>query len=57
MMSSEEGNMERSHAIKSTKQKTEMWIGIVVLSLFAIAMLYPVVYITLGSFKGNQELL
>ena len=49
--------MERSHAIKSTKQKTEMWIGIVFLSLFAIAMLYPVVYITLGSFKGNQELL
>ena len=49
--------MERSHAIKSTKQKTKMWIGIVFLSLFAIAMLYPVVYITLGSFKGNQELL
>lgn len=49
--------MEKSHAIKSSKQKVEMWIGIIVLAFFAIVMLYPVVYITLGSFKENQELL
>lgn len=49
--------MEKSHAIKSPKQKVEMWIGIIVLAFFAIVMLYPVVYITLGSFKENQELL
>ena len=49
--------MEKSRAIRSRKQKTEMWIGIAVLTFFAIVMLYPVVYIILGSFKENQELL
>ena len=34
-----------------------MWVGIAILTVFAIIMLYPVVYITLGSFKENQELL
>ena len=49
--------MEKAHAIKSRKQIIEMWIGIAILAFFAAVMLYPVVYITLGSFKENQELL
>ena len=49
--------MEKAHAIKSRKQIIEMWIGIAFLAFFAAVMLYPVVYITLGSFKENQELL
>lgn len=45
------------HAIKSTKQKVYTFIITCIVLFFAIVMLYPVVYIFLGSFKENKELL
>lgn len=49
--------MEKSRAIKSRKQKTITAIGVVITTFFALLMMYPIIYIVLGSFKENKELL
>ena len=49
--------MEKIRAIKSRKQK--FWTAVVsILTAFmALVMMYPIIYIILGSFKTNKELL
>lgn len=49
--------MEKSRAILSTNQKIGRGIISFITVLFSLLMLYPIIYIILGSFKGNQELL
>ncbi|MGN0906167.1 MAG: carbohydrate ABC transporter permease [Bullifex sp.] len=49
--------MEKSRAILSGRQKFGRGIISVLTILFSCMMLYPIVYIILGSFKENQELL
>lgn len=49
--------MKTSHAINSTQQKIIIWTISILTVLFALVMLYPIIYITLGSFKENKELL
>ena len=49
--------MKKNHAIRTQNEKIII-IGISVFaSLFALLLMYPIVYIALGSFKGNKELL
>lgn len=58
MMWFKEGtDMKKNHAIRTQNEKIII-IGISVFaSLFALLLMYPIVYIALGSFKGNKELL
>lgn len=49
--------MQSLHAINSRKQKAIMWTVSILTGILALAMLYPIVYISLGSFKENKELL
>lgn len=49
--------MEKSRAILSTNQKIGRGIISFITVLFSLLMLYPIIYIILGSFKENQELL
>jgi len=49
--------MVKSHAVLSGKDKVIRCIIFVCLTLFSLLMLYPVVYIIMGSFKENAELL
>lgn len=49
--------MEKNHAIKSHKQKIIIGLVALLTTLFALLMMYPLIYIFLGSFKTNHELL
>ena len=49
--------MEKSHNVKSKKQKIITAIVTFVVSLIALLMMYPLIYIFLGSFNTNHELL
>ena len=49
--------MDKSNAIKSPKQKVITWIITIITTVFAFLMMYPIIYIILGSFKDNKELL
>ena len=49
--------MEKSRAIKSRKQKFLTGLICVLTTLCAIIFMYPILYIALGSFKTNKELL
>ncbi len=49
--------MQSLHAINSRRQKAIMWTVSILTAILALAMLYPIVYISLGSFKENKELL
>jgi multiple sugar transport system permease protein len=49
--------MEKINAIKSRKQKIVTGIITLFTAFFALLMMYPLVYIFLGSFKSNHELL
>ncbi|MDY4611000.1 MAG: carbohydrate ABC transporter permease [Sphaerochaetaceae bacterium] len=49
--------MEKNHAIKSHKQKIIIGLVTLLTTLFALLMMYPLIYIFLGSFKTNHELL
>ena len=49
--------MEKSRAILSTNQKIGRGIISFITVLFSLLMLYPIIYIILGSFKENKELL
>jgi ABC-type glycerol-3-phosphate transport system permease component len=44
------------HAVESNKTKAANFVVFVLLLLLAVFTVYPIVYIILGSFKGNQEL-
>lgn len=47
----------KTHVVFSTKDKIVRAIIFIIMLLFAIVILYPIVYIVLGSFKDNMELL
>ena len=49
--------MEKSRAVMSGKQKAVMFVIWVLMVILAIITIFPVVYIVLGSFKSNVELL
>lgn len=49
--------MEKSRAVMSGKQKSVMFVIWVLMVILAIITIFPVVYIVLGSFKSNVELL
>lgn len=49
--------MENLHAIKSPKQKVITGIITIAVTFLALVMMYPLIYIFLGSFKTNHELL
>ncbi len=49
--------MEKTHAIKSHKQKIIIGLITLLTTLFALLLMYPLIYIFLGSFKTNHELL
>lgn len=49
--------MEKTHTVYSKKTKTARFVLFVFLLVIAVITLYPVVYIVLGSFKANNELL
>ena len=49
--------MEKSRAVMSGKQKAIMAVIWVLMAFLAILTIFPVVYIILGSFKSNVELL
>lgn len=49
--------MEKSHTVLSTKDKVIRDIIIVLLTILLIVVIFPVIYITLGSFKSRTELL
>ena len=49
--------MEKSRAVMSGKQKAVMAVIWVLMLILAIFTIFPVVYIVLGSFKSNVELL
>lgn len=49
--------MERSHAVVSTKGKIVNAIIWLLMALLAVITIFPVIYIVLGSFKENKELL
>ncbi|MBO8435412.1 MAG: carbohydrate ABC transporter permease [Spirochaetes bacterium] len=49
--------MEKSRAVMSGKQKAIMAIIWLLMAILAIVTVFPVVYIVLGSFKSNVELL
>jgi multiple sugar transport system permease protein len=49
--------MEKSHAITSGRQKVIITLVTIFTSAFALLMMYPLLYIFLGSFKTNHELL
>ncbi len=49
--------MERSHAVVSTKGKIVNAIIWLLMALLALVTIFPVIYIVLGSFKENKELL
>ena len=49
--------MEKSRAIKSTKQKVLIGLVAALTTAFALIFMYPLIYIFLGSFKTNKELL
>ena len=56
-MSYKEAAMKQGHAVYSTKTKIlrgVVWILMLILALF---MVFPILYIVLGSFKENSELL
>ncbi len=49
--------MDTLHAINSKRQKAVIWTITIFTAIFALIMLYPIIYISLGSFKENKELL
>lgn len=49
--------MSETHAVYSKSQRIMRGIIFTIMLLFALMMLYPLVYIVLGSFKENGELL
>lgn len=49
--------MEKSHAVLDTKGKIVQAIIIILLSILAFLVIFPIIYITLGSFKSRTELL
>ena len=49
--------MEKSRAVMSGKQKAVMGVIWLLMLILAILTIFPVVYIVLGSFKSNVELL
>lgn len=49
--------MSSNHNVKSTKQKIYTILITIAVALLAALMMYPLIYIFLGSFKSNHELL
>jgi len=49
--------MEKNHAVYSGKTKVVRFLLFLLLLIVALFTVYPVVYIVLGSFKANNELL
>ncbi len=49
--------MEKSHAVLDTKGKIVQAVIIILLSILAFLVIFPIIYITLGSFKSRTELL
>ena len=49
--------MEKGHAVYSTKSKILRGIVWVLMLILALFMVFPILYIILGSFKENSELL
>lgn len=49
--------MEKGHAVYSTQTKILRGLIWVFMLFMAVLMIFPVLYIVLGSFKGNSELL
>lgn len=49
--------MEKGHAVYSTQTKILRGLIWVFMLLMAVLMIFPVLYIVFGSFKGNSELL
>lgn len=49
--------MEQSHTVYSTKTKCIRFVLMIFLIMVAMLIIYPIVYIILGSFKENSELL
>lgn len=49
--------MSSAHYIRSNKQKVIILSLTIIIGFFALLLLYPVIYISLGSFKQNKELL
>lgn len=49
--------MDKMHAITSRRQKLIIGLVTLLTTLFALIMMYPLIYIFLGSFKTNHELL
>ena len=49
--------MEKSHAVLDTKGKIVQAVTIVLLAFLAFLVIFPIIYITLGSFKSRTELL
>lgn len=57
MMWCKEAEMEKTHTVYSKKSKAARGILFLFLLVIALITLYPVIYIVLGSFKANNELL
>lgn len=49
--------MEKGHAVYSTQTKILRGLIWVFMLFMAVLMIFPVIYIVFGSFKGNSELL
>lgn len=49
--------MEKNHTVKSSKQKCITALVTICVAFLALLMMYPLIYIFLGSFKTNHELL
>lgn len=49
--------MSSANYIRSNKQKAVIWTLTIFIGFCALLLLYPVIYISLGSFKENKELL
>ena len=49
--------MEKGHAVYSTQTKILRGLIWVFMLFMAVLMIFPVLYIVFGSFKGNSELL
>ena len=49
--------MSSANYIRSNKQKAVIWALTIFIGFCALLLLYPVIYISLGSFKENKELL
>ena len=49
--------MSNDHAVYSTKSKIVHGIIWILMALLALVTIFPVLYIVLGSFKENAELL